>query len=40
MCGSGTTCKVAFINERQYIGVDISEEYIAISKQRLEKYLC
>ena len=36
MCGSGTTCKVAYLNERQYIGVDVSEEYIAIAKKRLE----
>ncbi len=36
MCGSGTTCKVAFLKGRKYIGIDISEEYIAIAKQRLE----
>ena len=37
MCGSGTTCKVAYLHNRKYIGVDISEDYIAIAKQRLEE---
>ena len=36
MCGSGTTCKMAMVNQREYVGVDISEEYIEIAKQRLE----
>jgi len=35
MCGSGTTCKMASINDRQYIGIDISEEYIDIAKTRI-----
>ncbi len=35
MCGSGTTCKMAFVNRRNYIGVDISAEYIEIARQRL-----
>ena len=35
MCGSGTTCKMAYHNNVQYIGIDISEEYIAIAQQRL-----
>lgn len=38
MCGSGTTCKMATINRRKYIGVDISEEYIEIAKKRLGQY--
>lgn len=38
MCGSGTTCKMAMVNRREYIGVDISEEYIEIAKQRLEAF--
>lgn len=37
MCGSGTTCKMSLINKRNYIGVDISEDYIKIAKQRLNK---
>ena len=35
MCGSGTTCKMALITGREYLGVDISAEYIEIAKQRL-----
>ena len=35
MCGSGTTCKMAFISNRKYLGIDISEEYIHIAKKRL-----
>ncbi len=36
MCGSGTTCKMALLNDRKFIGVDISAEYIAIARSRLE----
>ena len=36
MCGSGTTCKMARLNGRDFIGVDISAEYIRIAEQRLE----
>ena len=43
MCGSGTTCKMAMLNGRKWIGVDISEEYVGIARQRLnhvqEKFL-
>jgi len=28
MCGSGTVAKMAFLNKRNFIGIDISEEYI------------
>ena len=28
MCGSGTTCKMAWLNKRNFIGIDMSEEYI------------
>lgn len=35
MCGSGTTCKMAFLFNRKYLGVDISDEYIHIAKTRL-----
>lgn len=37
MVGSGTTCKMALLNNRRYLGCDISEEYIDIAKQRLEQ---
>ena len=35
MCGSGTTCKMAKLNGRKYIGVDISEEYCQIARERV-----
>jgi len=35
MCGSGTTCKMAKVNNRHYIGVDVSEEYCEIARQRI-----
>ena len=34
MCGSGTTCKMALIHQREALGIDISNEYIAIAKKR------
>lgn len=36
MCGSGTTCKMAKINGRKYIGIDISEEYCEIARNRIK----
>ncbi len=36
MCGSGTTCKMAFKNKRFYIGCDISSEYIELTEKRLK----
>jgi site-specific DNA-methyltransferase (adenine-specific) len=39
MCGSGTTCKMALINNRHYIGCDISSDYVNIANERLQKYL-
>jgi len=36
--GSGTTAKMAYLSERKFIGIDISEEYInKIAKPRLQK---
>lgn len=37
MCGSGTTCKMAMLLERSYIGCDISEEYCQIAEERIRK---
>ncbi|SEL18035.1 site-specific DNA-methyltransferase (adenine-specific) [Methanobrevibacter gottschalkii] len=34
-CGSGTTCIAATKNKRNYIGYDIEEKYIRLSKSRL-----
>ncbi len=36
MCGSGTTCKMAEVNSRQWTGIDISAEYIDIARKRLK----
>ncbi len=36
MCGSGTMGKIALIHRRRFIGVDISEEYIAIATERVK----
>lgn len=38
-CGSGTTLKMAEINDRHSIGIDISHEYVKLSKRRVEKYI-
>ena len=34
--GSGTTTKMAKLMERKYIGVDISQEYCELAKERLK----
>ena len=39
MCGAGTTCKMAYLNNRNFIGIDMSEEYISdICVPRLKEY--
>lgn len=35
-CGSGTTCVAAKMLGRNYIGIDISEKYCQIARDRLE----
>ena len=35
MCGSGTTLKMAKKNNRNYIGIDCSEEYFKLANKRL-----
>jgi len=35
MCGSGTTCKMAKLNNRKYIGIEISPEYCDIARKRV-----
>ena len=34
-CGSGTTCKMAKLLNRRYIGIDVSEEYCKIARKRV-----
>ena len=34
-CGSGTTCVAAKMLGRDYIGIDISSDYVAIARERL-----
>jgi DNA modification methylase len=36
MCGSGTTLKMAHTNNRKFIGIDYSSEYVELSRKRLE----
>lgn len=35
MCGSGTTCKMAKLNNRHFIGIEISNEYCEIARKRI-----
>lgn len=37
MCGSGTTCKMAKLNKRDYIGIDIAPDYCKITEERLKQ---
>ncbi|MCL2185226.1 MAG: site-specific DNA-methyltransferase [Treponema sp.] len=37
MCGSGTTCKMALLNNRNYLGCDISIEYVTNAKLRIKQ---
>jgi len=39
MCGSGTTCYEAKLLNRNYIGIDISEEYCNIAKERINNII-
>jgi len=39
MSGSGSTCKVALLNNRNYLGVEINEEYCRIARQRISMVL-
>ena len=35
MCGSGTTCKMAKLYKRNFIGCDISSKYVEIANERI-----
>lgn len=37
MCGSGTTCKMAMLAGRNWVGVDIAESYVKIARQRIQQ---
>jgi DNA modification methylase len=37
--GSGTTHKMAYLNNRKYIGFEVSQEYIDIENERLKEYI-
>lgn len=37
--GSGTTAKMAIVNNRNWIGSEISEEYVELANKRLDTYL-
>jgi len=37
MCGSGTTCKMAKLLNRDFIGIEISPEYCKIAEERLRQ---
>ena len=37
--GSGTTAKMAILNNRNYIGSEISQDYLPIIQKRLEPYI-
>lgn len=39
MCGSGTTLKMALLNNRNFLGFEISGEYIKIVKERIKLFL-
>ena len=36
MCGSGTTLKMAKMNNRNFIGIDINEQYVNLSIKRVD----
>jgi site-specific DNA-methyltransferase (adenine-specific) len=37
-CGSGTTCVAAKLLGKDYIGIDISQDYTEMAENRLKKY--
>jgi len=38
LCGSGTTCKMAMLSCRHYIGIDSAEEHCEIARERISTY--
>jgi len=39
MCGSGTTCKMARLLNRDFVGIEISEKYCKIARERLRQQI-
>jgi site-specific DNA-methyltransferase (adenine-specific) len=39
MCGAGTTLKMAKLNNRNYVGIDINEEYVTLSERRVDSII-
>jgi len=37
--GSGTTAKMAILNNRNYIGFEISKEYCDLANERIKPYI-
>jgi DNA modification methylase len=37
--GSGTTGKMAVLNGRNFIGIEIDDEYFEIAKRRIERHM-
>lgn len=35
LCGSGTTCKIAKQLKRDYVGIDISKDYVKLARKRV-----
>ena len=37
--GSGTTGKMALLNNRRFLGIELDKEYYAIAKERIDSVL-
>jgi site-specific DNA-methyltransferase (adenine-specific) len=35
MCGAGTTCKMALLNNRRYLGMEVFDRYCEIARERV-----
>lgn len=39
MCGSGTTLKMSKLNNRNFVGIDINQEYVELSNRRVQNII-
>lgn len=39
MCGSGTTLKMSKLNNRNFVGIDINQEYVELSNRRIQNIM-